>query len=125
MLYNREMAQSQLTAGTGTGTQTSTQSPQGATGQTGAPAAQTGSVQPGTATSVLTSSGGITLQNTPLTTVNLGASTQAATAAAAPVAAPKHHFNPVLFGVSVLLCLIAVALFWATMRSAKNTTDYS
>ncbi len=115
------MAQPRLTTVPGSGTQTTTQTPQAATNQTGSLAAKSGAVQPGTASSVLTSSnGGIALQSTPLTTVSLSAITSQAPA---PVTVPaKHHLNPVLMGVSVLLCLIAVAMFWATMRSAKNTT---
>jgi hypothetical protein len=120
------MANDQLTASSGSGTQTTTQSPQSSV-QSGTPTAQASSVQPGTATSLLTSGGGVALHATSLSTVSLNnttAQTQAAPQTAQML--PTHrHINPVLLSFSVVLCLIAIGMFWYTARSAKNTTDYS
>lgn len=121
------MAESALTTKPGTGTQTATQSPQSVTNQANSAAATSGEVQPGTAASVLTASrGGIVLQDTPLTTVNLGATTSTTSSSRPPVVLPtQHHFNPLLVGVVILLCAVTLVFFWTTARSAKNTTDYS
>jgi hypothetical protein len=112
-----------LSASTSGGTQTSTQSPQASAGSGGfGGTAQSGSVQPGTTQSLLTSSGGVPLQNTPVSTVNLSAGTQAQ--AAKPAASPKHHINPVLIVVPLLLLVVAVGMVGYITASAKKTTDY-
>jgi hypothetical protein len=120
-----------LTATTGSGIQATTQSPQAATSQSGGgPSTQSsGSVQPGTATSLLTSDNGISLHGTALTTVSLDGSTAATTAVASsqiPLAVKPttHHVNPVLLGGSGLLLIVAVVSFWLTSRSAKNSANY-
>jgi hypothetical protein len=118
-----------LTATTGSGVQATTQSPQAATSQSGGgPSTQSSSsVQPGTATSLLTSNNGVSLHGTALTTVTLGTSAAATPSTIAatqvPLARPQvHHINPVLLGGSGLLLVIAVVSFWLTSRSAKNST---
>jgi hypothetical protein len=110
-----------LTTVTGSGTQSSTQSPPAVGAAGGAPSNATG-VQPGTATSLLnTTTGGVALKNTQLSVVGLGARTS--TQSAQPEPAPAKHVSPVLFGFSGLLFIIAIAMFWTTARSAKTTTE--
>lgn len=110
-----------LTTVTGSGTQSSTQSPQSVGSTGGAPSNATG-VQPGTATSLLnTTTGGVALKSTQLSVVGLGARTTTQTSQPEP--APAKHVNPVLFGFSGLLFIIAIAMFWATARTAKTTTE--
>jgi hypothetical protein len=70
----------------------------------------------------LTSNQGISLSGSPLTTVDLSGSTTTQSQAKTS-AATKHHVNGVLLGASIALVVVAVALFWAVSRSAKNTTD--
>ena len=112
-----------LSTGTNSGTQTTTQSPQASASAAGFSGAQTSEVQPGTTSSLLSNTtGGIPLGGTQLSTVSLG---NASTATVTNASAPKvHHTNPVLFGFALLLFVIAIALFMATSRSAKNTTNY-
>ena len=103
-----------------TGQQTATQNPQAVPTQTVGASTQSGGVQPGTDRSLLTSPNGVSLNATPLTTVSLDTGTQVESQ---PAALPAHHHaNPVFFSVSIILCVIAIGLFWATTRSAKNTT---
>jgi hypothetical protein len=113
------MAETSLKTTTGSGTQAATQSPQTA-GQPTATGTPSSGVQPGTASNLLNSqaSTGVPLHNTTLPTANLNATptTQVATPP------PARHLHPALFGVSALLFLIAIWLFWATSRSAKTTT---
>ena len=110
-----------LTTVPGSGTQTTTQSPQAVGAAGGAPANATG-VQPGTATNLLnTTTGGVALKNTQLSVVGLGARTTGQVSQSAPAA--KHHVNPLLFGFSGLLFLAAIAMFWATARASKTTTE--
>lgn len=118
------MATNQLTTGTGSGVQSTTQTPQSA-GQGATGGTQSSNVQPGTATALLSSPGGLPLQGTKLTTVSLNAATPATVASVSPATSPpKHHVNTALFGFSALLLAVAVVLFWATSRSVKNTTQY-
>lgn len=114
----------QLTASSGSGTQSATQSPQTA-GQPSTAAAQTSNVQPGTATDLLRSQSGVQLQDTALSTVSLSTqTTSSSTTSAAPATQqPKHHVNAVLFALPVLLVLLAVIFFWLTSRSVKSTTE--
>ena len=112
-----------LTTTTGSGTQTTTGTPQ----SVGAPttsAAKAGSVQSGTARSLLTSSQGVSLSNTPVTTVSLNATATNATTSAQTVntSPTSHAINPVALGFCGLLFVAAVLLFFVTSRSAKNTT---
>lgn len=106
------------------GGQTTTQNPQTAAPQSDNNAAPAGSVQPGTATSLLTSQQGLTLSPGALTTVDLGATTTSTQASAKPRPAvpAKQTINPAILGLSVLLCLVAIATFWWISRSAKSTT---
>lgn len=105
------------------GGQTTTQSPQSAVGS-GVGGTQTGGVQSGTPNNLLTSSNGISLSGTALTTVSLnpGTATKASTTTV-PLASPiKHHVNSVLLGFSGLLIVVAIVLFWVANRSVKSTT---
>jgi hypothetical protein len=120
------MATNQLTATSGSGEQTTTQSPQAATQPSTGGTVSSG-VQPGTATSLLNGQGSVQLYPTSLPTVGLSGATGAAatgTVAAATPAKPvaKHHANPVLLGSSALLLVVAIVLFWITSRSVKTTT---
>lgn len=113
------MAENTLKTVTAGGTQTATQSPQDSVQAGNSLGGQSASdVQSGTATSLLNSGGGIVLNSTPLTTVNLSATGQTPVVTTQP-----RHIHPVLFGFSALLLVIAVALFWSASRSAKNTTN--
>lgn len=114
------MAQQTLTTTAATGTQTTTQSPQTSSAAGFANSPSSG-VQPGTAESTLQSKqGGIPLGQASLSTVSLNT----ATVAKPRIVTPKsHHINPALFGVSLLLLVVAVGLFWTTSRSVKTTTN--
>ncbi|HEX4775054.1 MAG TPA: hypothetical protein VH234_06075 [Candidatus Saccharimonadales bacterium] len=103
--------------------QTTTQSPQSAVGSS-VGGAQTGGVQSGTPNNLLTSSNGISLSSTALTTVSLNPGTTTATSTTTvPLASPaKHHINSVLLGFSGLLIVVAIVLFWVASRSVKSTT---
>ncbi len=115
------------TAGSGSITsQANTQSPQTSVGS-GSPAGEPGkSVQPGTATSLLSGDGGgagIPLTSTALSVVSLNTSTQVA--AQPQVTKPQnHHLNPVLLTMVIVFFVLAVIFFWQTARSAKNTTGH-
>jgi hypothetical protein len=117
-----------LTTTSGSGTQSTTQTPQSA-GQEATGGTQSSNVQPGTATALLNSSGGVPLGGTVLTTVSLNRATPAAAPATVSSVSqagspPKHHVNTALFGFSVLLLVVAAVLFWTAGRSVKNTTHY-
>jgi hypothetical protein len=119
-----------LSISSGSGAQTSTQSPQGLVSSGNNAAAESGSnVQPGTATTLLTTSGGISLHPTALTTVSVSnAGSEPVTTTSSAVATvnvqPKHHINGGLLGVSIGLLVIAAVVFMIITRSAKNTTNY-
>lgn len=103
--------------------QTNTQTPQSSTAPAtnAAPARQ---VQTGTASQLLTSSGGISLTSRPLPTVTVSGTTttgQAAKDTAQPAPA-KHHISPVAAGLVIVLVVIALVSVWLIHRSAKNTT---
>lgn len=114
------MAENQLTTtSSGSGTQTSTESPQASVGSSNQTAEASG-IQPGTSTSLLSGSqGGVALHGVPLTVVNLDSKAQTQANVTVP---PVKHQNPALYGVSGLLFVVAIAMFWITARSAKNTT---
>ena len=116
------MASNQLTTTTSSGQQGSTQSPQTA-GQSGSTGTQSSSVQPGTATALLNSQNGVPLHGTALSTVSLNNSSNTLVPSPAKPAY-KRHINSPLMGVSVLLFIIAVVLFWAVSRPVKSTTQY-
>lgn len=107
------------------GQQNTTQNPQTAPKQPVGATTQSGNVQPGTADSLLTSQQGVGLQNQALTTVSLAnTGTQNSTSSAGQNAQPtKHHVNPALISIPIILCVVAVVLFWWITRSAKSTTD--
>jgi|GEM_PF-2579055 hypothetical protein len=118
-----------LSITSGNGTQTSTQSPQGLVSSGNSNTEAGSNVQPGTATTLLTNTSGITLHPTALTTVNVGATSPqpAATTSSTPATVhtqPKHHINGGLLGISIGLLVIAVVVFLVITRSAKNTTNY-
>jgi len=119
------MATNQLTATASSGSQATTQSPQAqAVVQEQANGVKTGSVQPGTATALLNSQGGVPLHLKALSTINL-ANASPVTVTVPPAASlPKHHVNMTLFGLSGLMLLVAVVLFWAMRRSVKSTISY-
>jgi hypothetical protein len=114
-----------ISAGNGDITsQKNTQTPQASVGPA-SKATPSGSVQPGTATSLLsTTTGGISLTNQTLPTVTVGAASASTgqVTPSKPIPA-KHHFNPVLLGLAIVLLAAALAFFWIITRSAKNTTD--
>jgi hypothetical protein len=110
---------------TGSGTQSSTGTPQSA-GQPGDTGARSNEVQPGTV------SEGLQSQSSPTDTVGIPLKEGTlkglilndiprANVATKPV--PSNQVNPALFGISVILFIVAVALFWLTNRSAKSTTE--
>ncbi len=115
----------ELTTGKAVGSQATTQNPQTVPTQTlGSTPTQSKGVQPGTAQQVLTSSNGISLGGTAVTTVNLNPTTAATVQAdVKPPAPAKHHVNAGLLGLSIGLVLVAVIVFWIIGRTAKSTTD--
>lgn len=114
------MAETSLSTTSNGGTQLTTQSPQVA-GNTNNGGGASSGLQPGTASDLLRSSNGVQLKQTPLSTVALGDRTTSSTQTAEQ---PKgHHINPVLEIFSITLFILAIALFWFTSRSVKNTTD--
>jgi len=106
-----------LTATKATGTQTATQSPQSAGSAT--TGTQSSSVQPGTSASALTSTDGVPLQSGSLSTIPLATQATGTT----QNAQPAHHRSPVATGVSVLLFVVAIALFALLARADKTTTE--
>jgi len=108
------------------GSQSNTQNPQTAIQPVSA-ATKSGSVQPGTANSLLTSQqGGVPLQTTVLSTVSLNPSalqTAVPTTGTASSPPKQHHVSYVLLGFPVVLILVAVILFWTIRRSVKSTTE--
>ena len=123
------MANDQLTTTLGGGTQTTTQSPQSASNTANSGAQPTGNLQTSAASNLQgglqingASLGNITL-NVPGSTAKAEAKTSTATPL--PAVVQHHHTNPLLFGISGILLVIAAVLLWTTARAAKNTTDYS
>jgi len=117
-----------LTTAPASGSQGTTQNPQTVPSGRAISGASTQSsgVQPGTASDVLTSQNGLSLSNSPLTTVSLdNASAETGSTVAAAPAAPKaeHHVNAVFLMAAAVLVVAAMAFFWTINRSAKNTTD--
>lgn len=115
----------QLTAVSGSGTQTTTGTPQAVPVTAGfGGGTQSSGVQPGTATALLNSGQGVELTQTSLPTVSLDNSTAGQTTSVVPLAVKAHHINAGLLSVPVLLILAAGIFFWLTNRSAKTTTEY-
>lgn len=114
---------SQLTATSNpsAGSQSTTNSPQPTVAANSVSGGTPSSIQPGTATSVLTSAGGIPLTAKALSTVNLSATSTQATTAAQP---SQHKTNSGLLAFPFILVVVAAVSFWLTTRSAKNTTKY-
>jgi hypothetical protein len=118
-----------LTTGSSSGTQTTTDTPQATTTDNGLSGTPTSGVQPGTATSLLSSPAGnaavgVPLGQTQLSTVSLNAPATAAVVVQPRVSKP-HHVNWGLFSMSGILLVIAVGLFWwmsHAAQSEKNTT---
>ena len=113
-----------LSIGSGSGAQSSTQSPQGLV-SSGTTTAAGSNVQPGTATTLLTTGTGISLHPTQLATVSLTGATTPVVSAAPVSVPPKHHINSGLLVISIGLAVIAVVVFLIITRSAKNTTNYN
>lgn len=109
-----------LNTTTGSGTQSATGTPQSVGGPT-TNAASAGSVQPGTATTLLNSSSGISLSGSKLTTVDMTATSATTQATTEPPAEP-HHINTAALAICAVLAVIAVIVFVSMTRSAKNTT---
>jgi hypothetical protein len=120
------MATDQLTTTTGSQSQTTAQAGNlQPTGQAGDTATNSSDVQPGTATSLLSSQqGGVPLHGTSLSQVSLNNPTPAAlpVATTTTTVVKPHHVNTVFLGFSGLLFVVAVILFWTTSRSVKSTT---
>jgi hypothetical protein len=118
-----------LSIGSGSGAaQSTTQSPQSLVGS-GTSTAPGSNVQPGTSTSLLNNSSGISLGNSNLSTIDLNSTSTTAgstsVAKAAPQAAPAtHHINTSLLGVCLGLLVVAVASFFYMNQAEKNTTNY-
>ncbi|HVA11498.1 MAG TPA: hypothetical protein VNG32_05035 [Candidatus Dormibacteraeota bacterium] len=115
-----------LSISSGDGGQTSTQSPQGLVGS-GSTTAAASNVQPGTATTLLTTGSGIALYPTQLPTVSVNTAPQTTTTSTPVVATTiqtKHHISGGLLGISAGLFIVALVVFWIITRSAKNTTNY-
>lgn len=109
-----------------TGQQTTTQNPQTVPNQTlDGNSAKSGGVQPGTALDLLNNTQGENLGTASLTTVSINPNQVQAgkQAASAEPAVKPHHTDAALFIVPVVLCVAAVAMFWAMSRSAKSTTN--
>jgi hypothetical protein len=120
--YNRPMTNSQsLPTTTGSGAQATTDTPQNVAQTSSFGGNQTNTVQTGIASSVLsTQAGGIPLKNTPLVAYDLN---QAIPGTTTETSQPAHaQPNHALLGVSALLLVVAVVLFWTT-KKAKNTTE--
>jgi len=110
-----------LTATSGTGTQTTTQSPQAATTGSTSPAQPTG-LQPGTATSLLNGQGSVTLQPTPLSTISLGGTSQQTTSSPSLAPVRHQHVNFVLVGLVAVVLLIALVCTVVFSKQVKSTT---
>jgi hypothetical protein len=121
------MALSTSTDGSISG-QTNTQSPQTSAGSGSPLPAAAKSVQPGTATSLLSGPGrgsdGIPLTSTALPVANLNTATQTATVQSPPKTTKTQHPNVVLLVIVVALVIVAAVIIGVTHRSAKNTTNY-
>ena len=110
-----------LNTTTGSGTQSATGTPQNVGGPN-TNAAPSDNVQPGTATTLLNSTSGISLSGNALTVVDLkGASATTTQTTTEPPAQP-HHINTAALGVCAVLAVVAVIVFVSMTRSAKNTT---
>lgn len=113
-----------LTATSSSGQQTTTGNPQIAPPQSGGPSTESGGIQPGTTSNLLTNSGGLPLNTAqPLTTVDLSATSTSTTATTSPPA-KDHQISPGLIGLTIALFALAIIAFWVTNRSAKTTTNY-
>jgi hypothetical protein len=114
-----------LSIGSSSGAQGNTQSPQGLV-SSGTSTAAGSNVQPGTATTLLTTPTGVSLHPTQLATISLtGATTPVVSASSASSSPSKHHISSGLLGISIGLAVIAVVVFVMITRSAKNTTNYN
>jgi hypothetical protein len=106
---------------TGSGTQATTGTPQNVAQTSSFGSTQTNTVQTGVASSVLSAqSGGIPLTSVPLVAYDLNQAIPGTTTSTNPVAHSQP--NHTLLGVSALLLVVAVILFWTTKKS-KNTTE--
>ncbi|HVV25644.1 MAG TPA: hypothetical protein VHC21_01250 [Candidatus Saccharimonadales bacterium] len=115
-----------ITGGNGSPTGlTNTQTPQSSVGPS-TNATASGNVQPGTASSLLSTSTaqGISLKSQTLPTVTVsGASTGTIQQAAKDTkTSATHHANGLLIGIAVVLLVAAAVFFVVTARSDKNTT---
>jgi hypothetical protein len=119
------MASNQLTATSSNSSGQSTQSPQSTQGSSIGATSASGGIQPGTSLDLLKSSGGQTLTQTALPTVNLplASATQTSTvSSSSPAPVPKHHINVALLSFAGILILAAIVMFITANRSVKTTT---
>jgi hypothetical protein len=113
------MQENQLTAKSGTGTQSTTSSPQQSSGTSGAAANGRG-VQPGTTASLLTNkTAGVKLNSTSLTVVNIGPKTASVVKTPAPA---KASPSPIAIDFAVILFVLAGIMLWSTIKAGKKTT---
>lgn len=111
------MAELETVSG-GSNGQVSTQNPQTAP-QADNNSARAGQVQPGTARALLNNTQGVTLTNTPVTVVPVGATqtTIQQTVAKAPA---KNEINPAALTLPIMLFLVAIVLFYVAGRADKK-----
>lgn len=116
-----------ITSGDSASSQTTTGNPQNVPTANTGPSTSSGGVQPGTTSTLLTTSGGsgVPLGNQNLTTVNLNASATTTATTTATSSTPTTTKNsPVVAGVAIALFIIAIIVFVFINRSAKTTTNY-
>ncbi len=109
---------------TGSGTQATTDTPQSvAQSSSSIGSTETNStVQPSLTSSILENqTGGIPLTSTPITAYDLNAAYPGTTTETTQTASRQP--NHALLGVSILLLVVAVVLFWSTSKKSKNTTE--
>lgn len=116
------MALSITAGGDSLDSQAHTQSPQSSAGSGSVATAPTSKVQPGTASSLLTSTQGVALDNTTqLSVVSLSTAPQTVTGQTHTVTEPKkHHVNPALLGIAGACLLLAIVCFVVISRSSKK-----
>lgn len=103
---------------TGSGTQNATQDPQTAGSSTGA-GTSSSSIQPGSVGSLDTTTGGVPLSGSKLSTIPLS---QTSTTVVKADTSP-HHSSFVATGLSILFFVLAAALLIAIFVPSKSTTN--
>ena len=111
-----------LTTTSNNGSQNATAAPQQSVAANSVSGGTPSSIQPGNDANSLNNASttvGIPLGNTNLTTINVGAATSSTVAPARP-ATPKSHTG--WLGISAGLFVLALIVLWYIGRDAKNTT---